>query len=318
MEKYMGHVLVVGSLNMDMLIRSPRLPKPGETLLGCRYASKHGGKGANQAYAAAMLGSDVTMLGCVGNDRFGSLLISKLKEASVDTDFVEARHGKATGTAFVMTDDTGNNSIIVIPGANELCTAEYIHRSEHLFQRADCVLLQLEIPLDGVAEAIRTAKKHGKRVILNPAPARSDIPDELLRMVDVLTPNETELALLTGACTDTLEATERAARTLLEKGVGCVIVTLGKAGAMLVSAEHSRHIPARKVSAIDSTGAGDCFNGVIAALLAEGSGFEEAIKVANIAASISTTREGAMCSMPTREEVEAAQLDGGISGRENG
>lgn len=314
----MGQVLVVGSLNMDLLIQSPRLPKPGETLLGYRYVSKHGGKGANQAYAAAMLGSGVTMLGCVGNDRFGSLLISKLSEVAVDTEFIETQYDKATGTAFVMTDNAGNNSIIVIPGANELCTAEYIRRNESLFQRTDCVLLQLEIPLDGVTEAIRLAKKYGKKVILNPAPARSDIPDDILRLVDVLTPNETELALLTGADTDTLEATEHAGRILLERGVGSVVVTLGEVGAMLVSAERTCLIPARKVRAVDSTGAGDCFNGVIAALLAGGKEFEEAIKVANIAASISTTREGAMCSMPAQGEIEAAQRESSISGEENG
>lgn len=316
MKKKMGQVLVVGSLNMDLLIQSPRLPKPGETLLGCRYASKHGGKGANQAYAAAMLGSSVAMLGCVGDDRFGSSLIGKLQEAGVDTGFIGAQHEKTTGTAFVMTDSEGNNSIIVIPGANELCTAEYVHRNRELFQQADCVLLQLEIPIDGVIEGVRLAKEYGKRVILNPAPARSDIPADILCMVDVLTPNETELALLTGIDTDTTEKIEHAARILLEKGVGSVVVTLGEAGAMLVTAERTCLFPARRVKAIDSTGAGDCFNGVIAALLAVGTELEEAIRVANAAASISTTREGAMCSMPSQKEIETARRESGNCGEE--
>lgn len=305
----MSRVLVVGSLNMDMLIQAPRLPKQGETLLGHRYVSKHGGKGANQAYAAAMLGGSVVMLGCVGEDRFGSSLLSQLGKASVDTACIRAWPDRATGTAFVMTDSAGNNSIIVIPGANELCTAAYIRQHEVLFQQSDCVLLQLEIPLEGVEEAARLAKKYGKTVILNPAPARDDISDALLAAVDVLTPNETELALLAGCRTDTPEQVEQAARALLARGVGSVIVTLGAQGAMLVTPDLTKRFPTRRVKAVDSTGAGDCFNGVAASLLAAGKGLEEAVRMANIAASISTTREGAMCSMPTCEEIEAARRE---------
>ena len=312
----MSRVLVVGSLNMDMLIQSPRLPKPGETLLGCRYVSKHGGKGANQAYAAAMLGSSVVMLGCVGDDRFGSSLRSQLEAADVDTSCIRVCPDRATGTAFVMTDSAGSNSIIVIPGANELCTAAYVRQHEALFQQADCVLLQLEIPLEGVEEAVQLAKKHGKAVILNPAPARDDIPDALLAAADVLTPNETELALLSGCETDTPEQVERAARMLLVRGAGSVIVTLGAQGAMLVTPTQAKLIPTRRVNAVDSAGAGDCFNGVAAGLLATGEELEEAVRTANIAASISTTREGAMCSMPTREEIETALRESGAAGEE--
>ena len=312
----MSRILVVGSLNMDMLIQSPRLPKQGETLMGFRYTSKHGGKGANQAYAAAMMGNSVAMLGCVGKDRFGSSLLSQLREASVDTACIRVWPGRATGAAFVMTDSAGGNSIIVIPGANELCTASYIRQHEALFRETDCVLLQLEIPLEGVEAAVGLAKKYGKTVILNPAPAREDIPDTLLAAVDVLTPNETELALLSGCHTDTPEDAARAAETLLARGVGTVIVTLGAQGAMLVTPGQTKLLPTRRVKAVDSTGAGDCFNGVAAGLLADGKELEEAVRTANIAASISTTREGAMCSMPTREEVEAVRRQCSDAGEE--
>ena len=301
----MCNVLIVGSLNVDVAIKSGRLPLRGETVVGSNYENLPGGKGANQASAAANVGGKTTMLGCVGGDKYGSLMQSELQKAGIDTSRLLVHKSSPTGTAFVMTDDNGDNSIIVIPGANGFCSKEYLKENEDVFAQAKCALFQLEIPLETVQEGIKLAHQHGAMVILNPAPARTDIPDDIFGMVDLITPNETELSLLTGEnCNDnSIETVEKAARKLLSKGVKNVIVTLGSNGALLVSENKCFQMAGEKVRAKDTTGAGDCFNGVLAVALAEGNNLIDAVTLANKAAAISVTRYGAFLTMPTREEL---------------
>ena len=299
-------ILVIGSLNMDMVVNVEQMPLRGETIMGKSLAYVPGGKGANQACAAGKLGKNVTMLGCIGDDGNGQALRKSLAAAGVDVSYLVVCPGVPTGLAVITVDNGGGNSIIVIAGANSQCSPEVIRAHEKLIADSDIVVLQLEIPLEAVAEAVRLAKAHGKTVVLNPAPAPDSLPDELLRSVDYLTPNETELARLSGMPTDTAEQTEQAARSLIEqKGIGAVLATVGSAGALLVTAETAQLVPTIKVQAVDTTAAGDTFHGGFVTALSEGRPVLEAIRMGNMAASISVTRKGAQTSIPTREEVEA-------------
>ena len=299
-------ILVIGSLNMDMVVNVEQMPLRGETIMGKSLAYVPGGKGANQACAAGKLGKNVTMLGCIGDDGNGQALRKSLATAGVDVSYLVVCPGVPTGLAVITVDNGGGNSIIVITGANSQCSPEVIRAHEKLIADSDIVVLQLEIPLEAVAEAVRLAKAHGKTVVLNPAPAPDSLPDELLRSVDYLTPNETELARLSGMPTDTAEQTEQAARSLIEqKGIGAVLATVGSAGALLVTAETAQLVPTIKVQAVDTTAAGDTFHGGFVTALSEGRPVLEAIRMGNMAASISVTRKGAQTSIPTREEVEA-------------
>ena len=293
-------ILVIGSLNMDLSIDLAKMPVTGETILGRGIAYKAGGKGANQACAAGKLGGRVRMLGCVGQDEFGQKLVKSLSESGVETDYIKESRDLPTGTAVIYVDDNGDNSIVVIPGANMACDIEYLKEQDEQFHWCDYVVLQMEIPYEAVWYSVKRAKELGKTVILNPAPAPDEIPEEILSLVDYLTPNETEIITLNGKSKDDIR---EGAEKLLSRGVSNVIATLGDRGALLVNRYGETFYPARKVVSVDTTAAGDCFNGAMVAALAEGQSEAEAILFANIASSIAVTRKGAQESLPIREEV---------------
>ncbi|CCZ63450.1 ribokinase [Hungatella hathewayi] len=293
-------ILVIGSLNMDLSIDLAKMPVTGETILGRGIAYKTGGKGANQACAAGKLGGRVRMLGCVGQDEFGQKLVKSLSESGVETNYIKESRDLPTGTAVIYVDDNGDNSIVVIPGANMACDVEYLKEQDEQFHWCDYVVLQMEIPYEAVWYSVKRAKELGKTVILNPAPAPAEIPKEVFALVDYITPNETEIAALNGK---SIEDVKEGAENLLDQGVGNVLVTLGERGALLVNRNGETFYPARKVTSVDTTAAGDCFNGAMVAALAEGQNESEAILFANIASSIAVTRKGAQESLPIREEV---------------
>ena len=297
-------ILVIGSLNMDMVIPVKELPQKGETILGGSPAHIPGGKGANQACAAGKLGGAVTMLGKVGQDGMGRALKENLAAAGVEVTHVEETPDAPTGMAVIYVGETGSNSIVVIPGANGLCDAAFIEANEELIAAHDIIVLQLEIPYDGVFRAIQLAKKHGRLVVLNPAPAPDSLPPEVIASLDYFTPNETEMARIAGLPVGGVEEAIAAGKKLVEAGVGTVLATLGEAGALLVTKETAQVRPPLRVQAVDPTAAGDTFNGAFVTALAEGMSQEEAIAFGNKAASISVTRKGAQTSIPSREEVD--------------
>ncbi len=297
-------ILVIGSLNMDMVIPVKELPQKGETILGGSPAHIPGGKGANQACAAGKLGGAVTMLGKVGQDGMGRALKENLAAAGVEVTHVEETPAAPTGMAGIYVGETGSNSIVVIPGANGLCDAAFIEANEELIAAHDIIVLQLEIPYDGVFRAIQLAKKHGRLVVLNPAPAPDSLPPEVIASLDYFTPNETEMARIAGLPVGGVEEAIAAGKKLVEAGVGTVLATLGEAGALLVTKETAQVLPTLRVQAVDTTAAGDTFNGAFVTALAEGMSQEEAIAFGNKAASISVTRKGAQTSIPSREEVD--------------
>lgn len=301
-----GKIVVLGSLNMDMVINMVKMPALGETIKGSDLVYVPGGKGANQACAAGRLGGRVVMMGCVGTDSFGRNLIRNLEESGVDAAHIEMSRDKPTGTAVVYVDEAGNNSITVVAGANDTCTEDYISERQDILLAGDCVLLQMEIPFNSVFFGIKKAKELGKTVILNPAPAPSPdmIPSDVWECIDYLTPNETELMKLSGETEASMECMKRGAARLLEYGVKNVLVTLGAQGALLVNGSGAVHYPGRAVEAVDTTAAGDCFNGGLAVCLTAGMGISEAVAFANAAASIAVTRKGAQSSIPSRHEVE--------------
>ena len=254
----MPNIIVVGSLNADLVVRTPRFPQPGETISGEDLNIIPGGKGANQAVAAARQGASVTMVGRVGNDSFGPELINNLKQNNVDTSHIQTDAESATGTAIIVVDARGQNSIVLSPGGNGRVTAGDVNNVS--FSDFKLLLLQLEIPVEAVLAAAQRAKESGVRVLLNPAPARS-LPDELLSLPDLLVPNESELSLLTDLPVNDISSAENAAKTLLKRGVQTVIVTLGANGALIVDKQFTKHIPSYKVDVVDTTAAGDAFIG---------------------------------------------------------
>ena len=299
----MKKILVVGSLNMDMVLDVAHHPQPGETILGRRLTYSPGGKGANQAYAVGKLGGDVRMIGCVGADGNGQALIDNLKAAGVDTSAIVQIDTEPTGLAVIPVDDQGENCIIVISGANFCLTPELIRQQEAVIAACDYVITQLETPVDTVLELAKTVRKYGRCMILDPAPARADLPEEIFPLIDIMKPNETELQILTGMDTDTDENIRKAAAMLLAKGVSQVVVTLGDRGAVLADHENIRFFEGQKVVPVDTTAAGDTFTAALVNGLAEDMAMDAAIEFANKVSSIVVTRAGAQSSIPDKEEI---------------
>ncbi len=300
----MNKLLVIGSLNMDMVIHVPSIPRAGETLMGTLHGYIPGGKGANQAIAGGRMGPGTAMIGLVGRDQFGERLLDGLKEAGVDAYGVSVCP-EPTGQAVISVSADGENSIIVLPGANERCDVSYIKDHEAQIAQSRVVLLQMEIPHPAVFEAIRLAKKHGCTVVLNTAPAPESLPDEVYPMLDYLCPNETELSRLSGLPVNDPAQAETAARALLDRGAAAVLATLGKNGALLVNREGALRVPGFSVKTVDTTAAGDTFCATFCRRLADGEPIKECIRFANAAAALSVTRPGAQSSIPTLEETAA-------------
>jgi ribokinase len=298
----MGRIVVVGSSNTDMVIKAPRLPRPGETVTGGSFFRAHGGKGANQAVAAARAGGQVTFIASVGADDLGEDAIAAFQEDGIDTTCVRRRADAPSGVALIVVDAAAENAIAVAEGANALLSVEDVLACESVIGRADVLLTQLEIPLDTVVEAVRIAHTHGVRAILNPAPARP-LPAELLSKVSILTPNASEATLLAGVAADRPASMEDAADALLARGITAVLITLGADGALLAASDRRERIPGLKVTAEDTTGAGDVFNGALAVAIAEGRTLVDAVHFANAAAAISVTRRGAQPSAPRRTDI---------------
>jgi len=296
----MPDILVVGSLNADLVVRAPRFPRPGETISGEDLQVIAGGKGANQAVAAARLGASVSMLGRVGKDNFGDFLLDNLKSNHVDAQLVQ-RDDASTGTATIIVDSNGQNSIVLSAGANGKVSSADVKSASFL----DCklLLLQLEIPLETVLSAAKRAHENGLRVILNPAPAQV-IPTELIALADFIIPNETELSLLTGISVNDLDPAEKAARKLLEQGAKNVIVTLGSNGALIVTRTKVTKVNTYPVDVMDTTAAGDAFIGGFATGLLQDKSLEESVRYGCACGALATTKFGAQPSLPTKEDVE--------------
>lgn len=299
----MKKILVIGSLNMDTVIEAPYMPKSGETLAGRSVSFIPGGKGANQAYAAGKLGGTVSMIGAVADDSFGKALTENLEKVGVNTSGIAVLEGQTTGQAFITVDDSGANSIILIGGTNALVSKELIDKNKSLLEDCDILIMQLEIDPAVVEYAKDLAVSMGKMVIVDPAPARKDLPDSFWMGIDYIKPNETELEILVGREVRGQEALEAAAREMLAKGVKNVMVSLGGDGCMLVNESGSNFYPANKVKAVDTTAAGDCFTASFALALSKGESVEEAIRFGQKASAIAVTRKGAQTSIPTLEEV---------------
>jgi ribokinase len=298
----MAKIVVVGSINMDMVVTTQKLPSLGETLIGSGFSTQPGGKGANQAVAVAKLGGKVSMVGCVGEDAFGRELINNLNLNGVNTVSVEAINGQSTGIAMVVVLD-GNNSIIVSPGANSLLTPTKIEMIEELIKDSCIVMIQLEIPLDTVEKTIDIAKKHGVKVLLNPAPAR-DLSDNMLAKVDIFTPNESECEAITGLPIRNIEDGKKAVNMLIEKGIPQVIVTMGCNGVVYNNGSDVVHAKVPDVNAVDTTAAGDSFSGAIAYAMSIGKSIDEAVKLANIVGMLTVLKKGAQDAIPTMTDVE--------------
>lgn len=299
-------IVVIGSLNMDLVGCAQRIPVVGETIVGHKYFREPGGKGANQAYAAAKLGGRVAMLGRVGSDEFGREMRRNLEQVGCNVDGLATIRGATSGIALIFVADTGQNSIIIVPGANHQYSPEDVDADQKYLEGAALVLLQIENPLGTVLAAARAGRRAGARVILDPAPAR-EIPIELFELCDIVTPNETEAAILAGLPPASLNPDQAVdiARKLQARKARTVIVKMGEQGSMLVDGGSSQLLPAPAVKAVDTTAAGDVFNGGLAVALSEGLDLASACKFANRAAALSVTRLGTQVATPSRAEVDA-------------
>ncbi len=299
-----ARIVVIGSSNTDMVVKAARIPQPGETVLGGEFVMVPGGKGANQAVAAARLGAEVTLVTRLGMDLFAEASLRSFREAGIRTEWVVRDSAAASGVALIMVDQDGENAIAVAPGANAHLSPQDVDRAEEAIRAADVVVLQLEVPMPTVLHTIRLAKRHGRCVLLNPAPA-GPVPDEALAMVDLLTPNETEAEMLLGGGAAGLGGIAATAEALRAKGVGTVIVTLAREGAFVVGPGGSFHVSGRHVEAVDTTAAGDAFTGALACAVGEGQALRAALEFATAAAALSVRGIGAQPSLPGRSEVEA-------------
>lgn len=298
----MSKIIVIGSSNTDMVIKAKRLPSPGETILGGTFLMNPGGKGANQAVSAARLGGIVTFVTKTGNDLFGSEAVNLFNKENINTKYIITDPDNPSGVALINVDDNGENSIVVASGSNGTLSAYDIGDEVFLTGPSDIFLMQLEIPVSTVEFVAQKASARGSKVILNPAPARK-LSEDLLSCLYLITPNEIEAEILTGIKVTDNASAEQAALKLQKKGVQNVVITLGAAGAYLLSGKISKLIPVIPVKAVDSTAAGDVFNGALAVALAEGKKIEDAIIFANKVASISVTRMGAQSSAPYKTEI---------------
>ena len=297
-------VLVVGSANVDFTVAASRLPGVGETVSGGTLLVNHGGKGANQAVAARRLGAEVRFVACVGDDASGRDIRAALQAEGVGVDGMIVTREAATGTALIVVDQQGRNQIVVAPGANWRLSAEHVRSRAEDFAWAQVVLCQLETPLDTLDVALGEARRRGLVTVLNPAPVRDGISDDVWRRVDYLTPNEGEAARLSGVPVENVRSAGAAARVLRERGVGTVIVTLGVQGSVACTAGGDVRTEAFPVNAVDTTAAGDSFNGALGTALAAGDALPDALRFASAAAALACTRRGAQPSLPTRAEVD--------------
>jgi len=293
-------IVVVGSANTDMVVRVDEIPHLGETVIGGEFIRAQGGKGANQAVAAARLGAEVTFVTCLGRDEFGLSSATAYQVEGINTQFIKWDDAIPSGVALIMVNRSGENIIAVAPGANSRLTSFDIYKAEASFRNASVVLLQLEIPLESVITAIELAKKYQAKVILNPAPAMP-LPDKIMRSVDVLTPNEHELGILAG--TDLGKDLSRGRDYANRAGIKSLIVTIGAEGALVFTEHTACHVPGFQVNVIDTVAAGDAFNGALAVALSKGDSLLDSVRYANAVGGISVTRVGAQPSLPTQEEV---------------
>jgi len=304
-------VVVVGSLHMDLTVKTERIPQIGETVLGKHLTMSPGGKGANQAVAAARLGADVTLVGRVGADALGRKLIENAKGKGIDINYIVKDRETATGVALIMVDEEGNNLIAVAPGADMRCCTDDIDRAENVIKSADALSIQLEIPPHVVEYAIDKAFKEGVKVILNPSPAQQ-LPDKLLRKVYILTPNEKEAEALSNCKVTSVKAAKRAAEKIRERGVENVIVTLGKNGAIMARGGETVHVKGIDVNTVDATGAGDAFCGTLAVAISSGKNLKEAVMYSNCAGALATTKIGAQEALPKASELESFMKSRGL------
>lgn len=302
----MKKAVVIGSLNLDYSIGLQQMPRPGQTVSADTLTLTSGGKGANQAYALGKLGCETAMIGAVGQDDAGKLLLDNLREVGVDVSGI-ARRDEPTGQAFITVDASGENSIIILSGANGTLSPADIDANRRLIEAADCVVMQLEVPLETVVYGAKLARRLGKTVVLDPAPAVPDLPEELIKLADFIKPNETELSTLTGLPVDTVEQCITAARTLRQRVAGTVLVSLGSKGVLAVGEGEPVLVPAYPVKAVDSTAAGDCFTAAF--VTAYEGDLEAALRYANAAAAIAVSRPGAQASIPSAVEVRSLCTD---------
>ena len=289
---------------MDLVTRAPRLPKGGETLIGQSFTTVSGGKGANQAVAAARLGAQVSMIGCVGDDAYGEALRGALLAEQIDCQAVSTVDD-SSGVALIVVDDNSQNAIVIVAGANGALTPAVIDRFDAVLRAADVIICQLEVPDASVGHALKRGRELGKTVILNPAPASRPLPADWYASIDYLIPNESEASALSGLPVDSLASAETAASRLISLGAGKVIITLGAQGSLFANGKGFEHFPAPKVKAVDTTAAGDTFVGGFAAALAAGKSEADAIRFGQVAAALSVTRAGAQPSIPTLSDVQA-------------
>lgn len=305
-------IVVFGSINLDLVAKTSRLPVAGETLQGESFFTAAGGKGANQAVAIARLGVASLMVGRVGGDSFGKELLDSLQVAKVNTECVLVDRGVSSGIAAIAVDEVGENQIIIIPGANGRVDQTDVERLKNLLPKTSALLLQFEIPMSAVLSAAKAAKQAGVKVILDPAPANMNIPDELYSLVDIITPNETEAGRIVGFAIDGEFAAAKAADILLQRGVGSAIIKLGAKGAYCATKAETFLIPAFPVTAVDTVAAGDAFNGGLVVGLVEGLSLREAVVWGAAAGALTATKRGAQSAIPDRETFNAFVQERGI------
>lgn len=302
--KNTGKLAVLGSINADHILNLASFPRPGETVIGKQYQVAFGGKGANQAVAAGRSGAAISFIACVGEDDIGERIRQQLAEDKIDIAAIDVIPGESTGVALIFVNGEGENSIAIHAGANAALTPALVEKHKQTIAEADALLMQLESPLDSVLAAAKIAREHQTRVILNPAPAMP-LSAELLALVDMITPNETEAEALTGVHIDSDEDAARAAGVLHDKGIASVLITLGSRGVWLSEQGQGQRIAGFKVKAVDTIAAGDTFNGALITALLEGKSVAEAVRFAHAAAAIAVTRSGAQPSVPWRSETDS-------------